>query len=292
MHNGPHHPCHVCGSCSYRWVADHYFRLGPDKSKLTSLWRCRQCGLIERLGLKDSDLEAHYDRVGYLAVDRAGIMWRRRSEWFRWIRTQLEKRLPDHRRCLLDVGCSYGHMLTVFSETGWVVQGLEPDKKCVVHAQESGLCVTLGALPDTRVDASFDAVTFVDSFYYSVSRPLEVLREANRLLSSGGVLFMRLINRTHLIRAYVIYARVTRKSLLLPNPIVGDVMMCYSPRTIGRLLELAGFTDIEFQAETGKGKKDVSRGRKALYMALHLIDIVSFGKIILSPGLMVWGRKP
>lgn len=259
---------------------------------MTSLWRCTSCGTIERTGLTDDDLERHRGEVGYTDLSRSDILFERRKEWFFNFRDQLELRLPEDRRRLLDIGCSYGHMIRLFADAGWTVQGLEPDKKCVDYASESGLNVVLGTFPETSLDAKHDVVTFIDSFYYLLLRPVDALTATLKLLEDGGLLFMRMTNRTHLVRAYAAYACMTGKPLVIPNPIIGDALISYSPSGIRKLLSAAGFTDIEIRGETGKGKSEVPGMRKALYSALHVIDLLTLGRVVLSPGFLVWARKP
>ena len=258
---------------------------------MTSLWRCTGCGTIERTGLTDDDLERHRGEVGYTDLSRSDILFQRRKEWFLDFRDRLELRLPEDRRRLLDIGCSYGHMIRLFANAGWTVQGLEPDGKCVDYARESGLNVVLGTFPETSLDARQDVVTFIDSFYYLLVRPVDALTATLKLLESDGVLFMRLTNRTHLVRAYAAYARMTGKPLVVPDPIIGDALVSYSPRGIRHLLTAAGFTDVEIQGETGKGKSEVPGIRKALYSALHAIDLLTLGRVVLSPGFLVWAKN-
>jgi SAM-dependent methyltransferase len=104
--------------------------------------------------------------------------------------------LPWHGQGrLLDFGCGGGSFLRRMHCRGWQVTGLDISPAAVYRVRtELGLCALVGTLPhpDLR-PASFDVVTMWEALEH-VHDPLEVLRQARRLLAPGGKLVVTVPN--------------------------------------------------------------------------------------------------
>jgi 2-polyprenyl-3-methyl-5-hydroxy-6-metoxy-1,4-benzoquinol methylase len=96
---------------------------------------------------------------------------------------------------LLDFGCGGGAFLARMHGQGWQVTGLDVSAAAVNRVRdELGLRAFQGTLPHPALEhASFDVITMWHSLEH-VHAPLEVLREANRLLVPGGNLFIAVPN--------------------------------------------------------------------------------------------------
>lgn len=109
------------------------------------------------------------------------------------IRRQLVPRRARGR--LLDFGCGSGTFLEEMHRCGWRVTGLDVSPAAVQMVRtERGLSALEGSLPHPELrDARFDLITMWHSLEH-VHAPLDVLREAHRLLSWGGQLVVAVPN--------------------------------------------------------------------------------------------------
>jgi len=94
---------------------------------------------------------------------------------------------PTSELKLLDVGCSSGSLLHVASDLGFNVAGVEPAEQAASTAKEAGFNVYNGLLHEAKYpDNSFDIITLYEVIEH-LTNPLELVREAHRILKPGGV---------------------------------------------------------------------------------------------------------
>jgi 2-polyprenyl-3-methyl-5-hydroxy-6-metoxy-1,4-benzoquinol methylase len=119
---------------------------------------------------------------------------KRRKGWTGWlgwnsgVRSAL-LRLQKGR--LLDFGCGGGKFLAEMHADGWQVLGVDLSEAVVERVQqELGLPALAGDLSAPQIEASsFEVITMRQSLEH-VHDPLEVLRQARRLLVPGGTLIV------------------------------------------------------------------------------------------------------
>ncbi len=112
---------------------------------------------------------------------------------------------------VLDIGCGPGNFAVVLARAGFAVTGIDDYAALVNLAQEKRRAEHMPNLTFTHGDlaaqhpfkpATFDVVVNVH-FLYAHPRPLEVLREAHRLLKPGGhALFVNLTRRVEIRRTF------------------------------------------------------------------------------------------
>ncbi len=91
---------------------------------------------------------------------------------------------------LLDVGCGDGAFLADMSQTGWEVQGLEPDPHAAALARKRGVPVTQAPLDEAELEPeSFDAVTMSHAIEH-LHDPIAALRTCHEVLRPGGTLWV------------------------------------------------------------------------------------------------------
>jgi SAM-dependent methyltransferase len=100
---------------------------------------------------------------------------------------------PGHDR-LLDAGCGSGVFVQLAQTLGYQAEGLEIDPKACALAHAHGLSVHQGSFPDTGLESeSFDEITLSHVLEH-LHDPAGALREAFRLLRTGGRLWILVPN--------------------------------------------------------------------------------------------------
>jgi len=147
------------------------------------------------------------------------------------------KHLPFKRGGhLLDVGCGGGEMLGTMRSLGWETEGVDFDPAAVAAARRRGFKVKLGLLEDQKYpDASFDAVVMSHVIEH-VHAPLELIKEARRVLKRNGRLLMATPNIRGLGHRWM-----GRRWPFLDPP---RHLQVFSPRALMVLTRAAGFTQV------------------------------------------------
>jgi len=135
---------------------------------------------------------------------------------------------------LLDFGCGGGSFLKRMSDQGWNVTGLDAAVGAVREIQdELGLNALAGSLPHPDLHSgSFDVVTMWHSLEH-VHHPLDILREAYRVLAPGGKLVVATPNIESL--PYYWFGQ-SWFGLDLPRHLTH-----FTPKTLRDMLSTAGF---------------------------------------------------
>ena len=143
---------------------------------------------------------------------------------------------------LLDVGCSIGHFLRLAADRGWDGLGLEVGNRAVRYAREQmGVQVTEKLLADADLPpGSFDMVACL-ALLEHLNEPLELLRQVHQILKPGGVLVVSVPNVESLACRIMHEATATFDGR--------NHLIYFSPRTLTRMLKLAGFEVVSFETQ-------------------------------------------
>jgi 2-polyprenyl-3-methyl-5-hydroxy-6-metoxy-1,4-benzoquinol methylase len=198
-----HTNCPLCGSNETSAVVAAPDRESPLSQQIFHVVRCPQCDLCytnPRPGPADignfySDDYAPYQLPPNLPEkldsgdQRPKIINKKRPNWERG---EID---PIGRCRLLDFGCGAGLFLSRMHRRGWQAMGLDFSEKVVKQIREKlKLPALTGTLPHPDLaPKSFDLVTLWHSLEH-VHQPLEILREAHRLLAPGGKVLVAVPN--------------------------------------------------------------------------------------------------
>ena len=138
---------------------------------------------------------------------------------------------------LLDVGCAYGPFLSVASETGYRVTGVDLSSDAVAYVRSAlGIQAVQGDFTAMDLDSLRELSPRCITMWYVVEhfpRVGEALRRANALLPLGGVLALSTPNGSGLS------ARRCRRAFLDSSP--PDHYSVWSPAAARRVLARFGF---------------------------------------------------
>jgi 2-polyprenyl-3-methyl-5-hydroxy-6-metoxy-1,4-benzoquinol methylase len=100
---------------------------------------------------------------------------------------ELLSRLHPSQGTLLDVGAAAGFVSKGFSDTGWMVTPLEPNREMAEYGRiQLGLPTHRGSLEDNGIRERFDAVAMIQVLAHFTD-PRKALQKAARLTKPGGI---------------------------------------------------------------------------------------------------------
>lgn len=219
--------CKVCGGKDFSFLFTTFDRVYPIDREFRII-KCRKCGslFVEPL-LSVEELKKHYPRAYYESI--TGIRFNNKKTFFSSIKSKIitkllcyyynypfpvnsrfnlleklcfflfkvrfsilgESFIPwDGKGKLLDVGCGMGTNLSRLKKFGWNTYGVELDEYAAGYSRELGHNIFCGTLLDAKFPSNFfDVIMFKDVLEH-LDNPVEVLKEACRILKSGGRVYI------------------------------------------------------------------------------------------------------
>jgi SAM-dependent methyltransferase len=189
-------PCLLCGSDCWTLLLEAPDRAAGGSGLWFAVVQCQDCGLCFTNPRPTAACMEQFYPAGYRPhrprQPQSRSVWR----WLRAGRPSRRRPIPcGGRGRLLDFGCGNGGFLEDMHRRGWQVTGVDASPVAVQHVRaELGLPALAGSLPHPDLEeARFDLITMWHSLEH-VHAPLEVLREAHRLLAPGGRLAVAVPN--------------------------------------------------------------------------------------------------
>ena len=220
--------CLLCGDERIR------FRL---KQTPTTVLQCGNCGLVFVDPLPpETELRSLYLDYDVGETDPAfpsllAWRWKSRAPVFQEILNEIIAH--GGRGRLLDVGCSFGFLLSLAKERGFQPSGVDLSLNAVRYVGDRlRVPVHHGTVFDAKFpDGAFDVVTMVGVFEH-VPNPLETLREISRILRPGGLLAVEVPNANF---------NLLRGRLRASWFYIGNHLLNFTPRALVAALEMSGF---------------------------------------------------
>lgn len=274
-------PCAACGSDHYALYPVH---LNPWLPQDYTYSKCEDCGFVyvNPRPLPEEVEEiyaAHtnpFDQEEYEGLDVE------RDTLDRLVK-RLKKEMPEGY--MLDMGCGRGDFLKVAKDQGYKVQGSDLSTAPSPHED---VPIFSGFLKDANFpSAEFDIIVTRNTLEH-IFDPNEDLREINRVLRPGGLLYVK-VPHVKYEEGWRCKAFFGFKSLFTPPVHLNH----FSTSTLGGILERNGFEVISWESE--KPSKSSSKLKNAVldmgFGAIDMMRAVSFGKAFPKPVLCVLARK-
>jgi SAM-dependent methyltransferase len=219
-------PRFSCGSFSYvRCTRCGLVQINPQPSGGAVLNRYREGHGTEYLAYELAN------EKNFLALQELGLA----DAGFGELEEELLRRAAAEGRKaeVLDIGCATGALLGVLRDRGWRCRGIEISPAAEYARRERALEVSGLPLEENRFRNDFFDLVLASHLIEHLNRPADMVREACCILRPGG----RLLVTTPNIAGFQarLFGGRWRSAIF-------DHLYLFSRRTLGALLEEAGFT--------------------------------------------------
>jgi SAM-dependent methyltransferase len=269
------------------------FPQGHSTPALLDWWECRTCeGWFVHPVPSPEVIGQHLARVHYNDPGKIAAIARSKELLQRRILNELSLWTKPGR--LLDFGCNFGDFMSLAREAAWHPCGFEPYAVAAEAAKIKGFQVcNKWSLDEAGFgEASFAAITVIDVFYY-IWDPGLTLKTFHRLLMPGGVLAMRLTNKRcilGLVRSILSRGPIRDAAI---SRILQTQFHSISMPSLSRVIRNNGFNRIRVWPRASAAPwRDMEWQAKAAYLVADFLYFLSFTKINVSPGVLLFAQKP
>jgi len=199
---------------------------------------------------------------------------------------------------VLDVGTGCGFFLLAAQKRGWQARGIEPSQESVEIAKmQNSLNVCKGTLREYSGSNKFDVITLINVLDHSAEPWFEIERSI-QLLRSGGLIFLRFPNGLLQSFLYRVASRFGIENQAKRFLVFHQFSL--TQRFMKRLLTDMGFSEITLinSIPTEGDPHSVFLNpmfaeliKKATYLVVRLIEMISCGKILWGTSLCVIAKK-
>jgi len=178
--------CPICDRREWRYLGTSSLYIINNKFVSTDIYQCKRCGVLFREADENTWWQ-HFQCASYTLLDKENENKQAREGFFKYILKLLREYLPlklDMKvQKVLDIGCSYGHLLDILKKKGLKTYGVETNESLYQKLNKDGKHQIYHTLYE--IQDKFEIITFIDSLYY-FKNPSEILGIAKDLLARGG----------------------------------------------------------------------------------------------------------
>jgi 2-polyprenyl-3-methyl-5-hydroxy-6-metoxy-1,4-benzoquinol methylase len=245
--------CNLCGSNKgslFLVGREIYYDIDDTKFRYV---KCKECGLVyQKPQMTEDELEKHYpDNYGPYQDDFKLLKYSFLSKFVKkswnWVKnkffsskgTQNEKSIPNKKnkpkKRYLDFGCGSGVKLNKQRKKHpiWDLYGLDNNPTACKKTREKGFNVYCGTANDVDLPRNFFDEVYMGHVIEHLNDPKKVLKTISKSMKSGGLIEIDTPNVDSLaVKVFQSYwfALECPRHLFL-----------FSPNTLSRMLNLAGF---------------------------------------------------
>jgi 2-polyprenyl-3-methyl-5-hydroxy-6-metoxy-1,4-benzoquinol methylase len=157
-----------------------------------SVQKCLGCGLLVSNIVRTKPAAAEFDRINQRAYFNGlgTVRAQQAVEALSFVTTY-----TSTKGDWLDVGCSFGYLLSEARRSGFEIFGIEPDQKACEHARDllGEKVIHLGLMtPDVRPDASADVVSLMDVLeHVPAGELMEFGHTIRKKVRAGGLVLFK-----------------------------------------------------------------------------------------------------
>jgi ubiquinone/menaquinone biosynthesis C-methylase UbiE len=185
----------MCPLCK----SDTYILVGPAKTEYKVV-QCKSCSfyyVMPEIIFSSEEWKYLYDGKYFAGMTEWHSNERSRQRNLRM--NSLERYTGRKVKNFLDVGCGEGYMLVNAHKRGWIPFGIDISDNRVAEAKAENITFINSDLLNARFPGNFFDAIYMDSVLEHVTNPMESLKELNRIMAPGGILYIGIPNEDSLV---------------------------------------------------------------------------------------------